>query len=365
MNTLRYGLIGCGMMGQEHIRNVALLGDAEVVALYDPDPGMIERARALVPEAYVAPDLDSLLALQDLDALIVVSPNDCHADHLEQIVSYAHRPVLMEKPLFTDPDDKDRLIALADQYRAPIWVAMEYRYMPPVAAFLEQAEEATGGIKMLTIREHRFPFLHKVNNWNRFNARSGGTLVEKCCHFFDLMRLIIGSDPVSVMASGGQSVNHMDEVVDGAVPDIWDNAYVIVDFENGARAMLELCMFAEGSEFQEEISALGPLGKIEAKVPGPSRFWSPELGPEPIPQVVTSRRDPKGPVVQEFPIDPKLKQAGDHHGSTYFQHLGFRNVVRGLALPDVSFDDGLRAVQMGMAAQKSARSGQSVPISDQ
>lgn len=365
METLRYGLIGCGMMGQEHIRNVALLGDAEVVALYDPDPGMIEQARALVPDATIAPDLDSLLAMQDLDALIVVSPNDCHADHLHKIASYAHRPVLMEKPLFTDPADRDRLIALADQYRAPIWVAMEYRYMPPVAAFLEQVDKATGGIKMLTIREHRFPFLHKVNNWNRFNARSGGTLVEKCCHFFDLMRLIIGSDPVSVMASGGQSVNHLNEVVDGVVPDIWDNAYVIVDFENGARAMLELCMFAEGAEFQEEISALGPLGKIEAKVPGPSRFWSPEFGPEPIPQVVTSKRDPKGPVVQEFPIDPALKQAGDHHGSTYFQHLGFRNVVRGLALPDVSFDDGLRAVEMGMAAQESARSGQVVALGDQ
>lgn len=362
MKTLRYGLIGCGMMGQEHIRNVALLADADVVALYDPDPGMIEKAGALVPEADVAPDLDSLLSRQDLDALIVASPNDCHADHLRQIAAYPHRPVLMEKPLFTNPADRDRLIALADQYRAPIWVAMEYRYMPPIAAFLEQVEAATGGIKMLTIREHRFPFLHKVDDWNRFNVRSGGTLVEKCCHFFDLMRLILGSEPVSVMASGGQSVNHLDEVVNGAVPDIWDNAFVIVDFENGARAMLELCMFAEGSEFQEEISALGPKGKIEAKVPGPSRFWSSDLGPEPIPQVVTSPRDPKGPVVEEFPIDLTLKQAGDHHGSTYFQHLNFRNVARGLALPDVSFDDGLRAVEMGMAAQESARLGEAVAV---
>jgi myo-inositol 2-dehydrogenase / D-chiro-inositol 1-dehydrogenase len=57
---------------------------------------------------------------------------------------------------------------------------------------------------MLTIREHRFPFLEKVGDWNRFNRNTGGTLVEKCCHFFDLMRLILRDDPVRVMASGGQ-----------------------------------------------------------------------------------------------------------------------------------------------------------------
>jgi hypothetical protein len=73
---------------------------------------------------------------------------------------------------------------------APIWVAMEYRYMPPIARFRELAEGGTGRHRMLTIREHRFPFLEKVGDWNRFNRNTGGTLVEKCCHFFDLMRLI-------------------------------------------------------------------------------------------------------------------------------------------------------------------------------
>ena len=62
--------------------------------------------------------------------------------------------------------------------------------MPPVAALREQvARGVLGDIKMLAIREHRFPFLEKVGDWNRFNRYTGGTLVEKCCHFFDLMRL--------------------------------------------------------------------------------------------------------------------------------------------------------------------------------
>lgn len=83
---------------------------------------------------------------------------------------------------------------------------------------------------MLTIKEHRFPFLVKVENWNRFNEFTGGTLVEKCCHFFDLMRLIIQSDPIRVMASGNQDVNHKNEIINGKTPDILDNAFVIIDF---------------------------------------------------------------------------------------------------------------------------------------
>lgn len=46
------------------------------------------------------------------------------------------------------------------------------------------------------------------------------------------------------------------------VPDIIDNAYVIIEFENGARGMLDLCMFAEGSKNEQEISVVGDTGKV-------------------------------------------------------------------------------------------------------
>ena len=117
---------------------------------------------------------------------------------------------------------------------------------------------ACGALKMLSVREHRFPFLRKVDNWNRFSARTGGTLVEKCCHFFDLMRRIMHDEPKRIVASGGQDVNHLGETHStqskpSATPDILDNAFVIVEFENGARALLDLCMFAENSLHQEEV----------------------------------------------------------------------------------------------------------------
>ena len=234
--------------------------------------------------------------------------------------------------------------------------------MPPVALLRAEAEEATGGVAMLTIREHRFPFLPKIGAWNRFNAQTGGTLVEKCCHFFDLMRLILRDDPVRVMASAGQAVNHKDETFDGRAPDIWDNGYVILDFARGARAMLELCMFAEGSRYQEEICAVGPRGKIEAFVPGPGRFWPDHLGEAPVPQVVVSPRMPKGPRVIDVPVDKALLAAGDHNGSTFYQHERFNAVVRGEGAPEVTLHDGMQAVRIGLAAQHSAATGPAVTL---
>ncbi|UZD91906.1 Gfo/Idh/MocA family protein [Cognatishimia activa] len=354
---INYGIIGCGMMGQEHMRNIALLEGARVAAIFEPNEIMANAAKAIEPNAALCASLEELLDRDDLDCLLVVSPNHMHVPQLEVIAARNPLPLLMEKPLFTDPADEEKLLAFKESYPAPIWVAMEYRYMPAIQSFLEEAQKATGGVKMLTIREHRFPFLQKVGNWNRFNRNSGGTLVEKCCHFFDLMRLIVGSDPVRIMASAGQEVNHLDENYDGEVSDIWDSAYVIVDFENGARGMLELCMYAEGSKFQEEISAVGPEGKIEAFVPGPGRFWPTHLGEPPVSQVIISPRSPKGPQMVEVPVDPTLLEAGDHNGSTFYQHVKFLEVVRGEGVPEVSLMDGVHAVKMGLLAQESATDG--------
>ena len=88
-----------------------------------------------------------------------------------------------------------------------------------------------GRLQMLAIREHRFPFLKKVGDWNRFSKNTGGTMVEKCCHFFDLMRLIVKAKPVRVFCSGAMDDNHQDERYDGKKPDIIDNSYTVVEFE--------------------------------------------------------------------------------------------------------------------------------------
>lgn len=363
--TTHYGIIGCGMMGQEHLRNIALLPDTAVSVIYEPDRDMAQVAALLAPAAQFVDSIAALLDWPELDCIVIVSPNFRHIEQLEEIAAKRAVPILVEKPLFTDFAQLARLERFIADYPAPVWVAMEYRYMPPVAALLDCAAEVTGGIKLLTIREHRFPFLPKVGDWNRFNRYTGGTFVEKCCHFFDLMRLAMGAEPLRVMASGGQDANHLTESYGGETPDILDNGYVIVEFDNGTRAMLELCMFAEGARYQEEISAVGPMGKVEALVPGPGRFWPERLGPAPVPQLIVSPRMPKGPQIRDIPVDPELLEAGDHNGSTYYQHKRFLEVVRGARpAPDVTLHDGKMAVLMGMAAQISIKEHRVVVLSE-
>ena len=150
--TLRYGLIGCGMMGQEHIRNIELLDDTQITVVFEPDAQMRASAAKTLPKAAMVESLEALLAFEALDCLVIVSPNHCHLPQLQQIAAQRALPILCEKPLFTDTADLAQATAFAQSYPAPVWVAMEYRFMPPVAALIDQAEDITGGIKMLTIR---------------------------------------------------------------------------------------------------------------------------------------------------------------------------------------------------------------------
>lgn len=359
---LRYGLIGSGMMGQEHIRNINLLPGVEVSAVMDPDKGMREKSvETSGGTAKAFESLSDMLSADLCDAYVIVAPNDLHHRLLLDVLP-SNKPILCEKPLCTTVDDCRDILVQAKDRTAPIWVAMEYRYMPPVQRLLREVQKGVvGDIKMMAIREHRFPFLDKVGDWNRFNSRTGGTLVEKCCHFWDLMRLTLASDPVQVYASAGVDVNHLDESFDGATPDIIDNAFVIVDFENGSRGMLDLCMFAEGSEWQEVISVTGPKARIDACIPGPARFSVD--GKERHSQVVVSDRQSKTVTTQVVDVDHAVLAAGDHHGSTFYQHQRFLELVRnGQGKPEVSLEDGLWSVRVGEAAEQSAKTGQPVRL---
>lgn len=213
-STVRYGLVGTGMMGVEHIRNLAITPGAELVAIADPTPSSIGWAKDALGEraASVATyaDAAALAAHDGLDAVIVASPNFTHRAVVEPLFD-AGLHILCEKPLGTTIADARWIAERAAETDALFWTAMEYRYMPPVAALIADVHAGRiGRLHMLAMREHRFPFLPKVGDWNRFSRNTGGTMVEKCCHFFDLMRLVVRSEAVRVYCSGSMDVNHLD-----------------------------------------------------------------------------------------------------------------------------------------------------------
>lgn len=353
---MRYGIVGVGLMGLEHLRNLAAVPDAVVTAVSDPhEPSRLaaveESARAGAPAPTVFADHRDLLAAGLCDAVVIASPNMTHAAILDDVLG-TDLHVLVEKPLCTTVEDCRRIVDRARARAGLVWVGLEYRYMPPVAALIAEVMSGTvGRVHMVAVREHRFPFLPKVGDWNRFNRNTGGTLVEKCCHFFDLMNLLSGGRPVRVMASGDQSVNHLDERYDGQRPDILDNALVIVEYDNGVRASLDLCMFAEGSVNQEELSVVGDAGKVEAFLPsgvlrsGSRKTWAPG-------------------VTERVVVDATVAHEGFHHGSSYLEHLAFLDAARSGGPAAVSLEDGLRSVAVGVAAQRSIEEGRSVDLAE-
>ena len=228
---LRYGIVGVGLMGREHIRILSLIPNAEVVAFYDPNETSRTQASELIPTAKAYDDFDKFCKRDDIDALIISSPNHTHAEMLPKLIQN-NQHILIEKPLATSIKDAKMISDLLHNYPGVVWTGMEYRYAPPVSYAINEAHLGTiGQIHMVSIREHRHPFLPKIGDWNRFNRNTGGTLVEKCCHFFDLMRFILHSDPVSVFGSGSIGLNHKNERYHSETPDILDNAFVIKLFE--------------------------------------------------------------------------------------------------------------------------------------
>ena len=358
-----YGIIGTGMMGVEHIHNINAIDNASVVAVSDPNSESrstgIEAASSGATGDPVAGFVShqELLEHPGVDAVVVASPNFTHHDVLADVLASGVH-VLIEKPLCTTIEDCQDVAAMVERTSAQfpdrvVQVGLEYRYMPPVARLVEEvAAGAVGTPKMVAIREHRFPFLVKVDNWNRFSENTGGTLVEKCCHFFDLMNLVLNERPERVLASGAQDVNHLDERYDGRPSDILDNAYVIVDYPSGARAMLDLCMFAEATYNQEEISVAGDAGKAEA------------LLPEGVFRLGTRGTHLIGEVPEEKVDESHIAYEGLHHGSSYLEHLDFLAAIRGEADVPVTIEDGLWSVAMGVAAHRSIDEGRAIAMTE-
>ena len=200
-------------------------------------------------------------------------------------------------------------------------------------------------------------------------------------------------------STGAQDVNHLDEklkgVGEGLVPDIIDNAFTVVDWSNGSRSCLDLCMFAEASQNQEEISVVGSRGKIEAHAPahgaitsaeqdppnvliGTRREWKDRVDPPPPPLplqklCVHAPLDVRSLIrlaVQSNVTNPhsntQVQKAGYHAGATYFELKAFYDAIqRGEPYKaTVDVRDGTLAVAIGQAAHISIKESRAVLMSE-
>ena len=353
------------MMGREHVRNIALVKGASVTAISDPDVGSRnESARAIQAVFGKAPAIyrnhRELLEKGAVDAVVIASPNDTHKAVLKDIFeARPDLPVLVEKPVCTSAKRR----GLAARCGRETWRAdlggdgISLHAARPGADEGDRQKGRVGALQMLAIREHRFPFLEKVGDWNRFSRRTGGTLVEKCCHFFDLMRLIMADEPIRVFASGAMDVNHRDETYDGQTPDILDNAYVIVDFPLGSAGDAGSLHVRRGRLLAGDDRGDGRQGPRRDLHSGSRPILAGRRG--------ASFRDRT--VAAQAQGAEAARGRGRPHGSSRratitappTTSISASIAPSPRALPvEVTLEDGLKAVMIGLAAEKVREDGQ-------
>ncbi len=359
----RFNIIGAGMIGQEHIRVTQFEGRATVHGVYDPNPGSIAMTKKNYANLVKDRELviyDSLTAAcndPDVDGLIICTPNYTHIEVLRQAIK-SGKHILLEKPMATRVEDAYEITQLAADYPAVLQIGLQYRYKAQYVEAIHEALErrSLGEIKTISILEHRIPFLDKVKQWNKFSQFSGGTLVEKCCHYFDLMNLFAQSRPVKVFATGSMAVNFLEFEYEGRKSDILDNAFVTVDYENGVRASFNLCMFSP--MFYEELILCGDEGRM--KVYEEENFLR-DGGSHTGFEILRGERHPAR---IGTPAYATAVQTAGHNGGTYFEHINFVDNIEGKPTNTATVEEGFWSVVVGAAAEESVKTGAPVLIKD-
>ena len=252
---LKIGLLGAGWFGREaHLRNLQKLEGVLVSAVSSRSPASLAASRELIgPDLKTFSDWREVLALDELDAVIVALTNDQHHEAATAALR-AGKHVLCEKPLGLTIAQCDEIIAAAGDSGKTLQIGHEMRFQRLYRHMKEMIDlGAIGELQLMWCREFRGPMRP---GWRSSEALTGGTILEKNVHHLDLFNWMMDCPPARVSAHGGTNV-----LRDG---EILDNAQILIEYEGGRRASLELCLFApHGGDC--EIGACGDLGRIDTK----------------------------------------------------------------------------------------------------
>lgn len=313
-----------------------------VTDVFDPEGGArrraIERCRDHDDEPTGHGSFESFLDTGTFDAVIVASPNDTHLDLglplLERDVD-----VLCEKPVATTLAGHDELRDAVEASDGQCVVGFNLRSSPLYAKLAALIHEgAIGDLGMLTAHNVRLPFRR---GFRYERQRSGGSLLEKNCHDFDLFNWYVDADPVRVGAFTGQHA--LTRNTDAA-----DHGTVIVEYENGVKATLELCLFApfshEGHRFYV---ARGSDGLLRSPL---------ESG-----DIELFTRDER----TEITVGQHGRNASGHGGADLHEVKTFLECLRGRTEPPATISDAKRAAAIAIGADRSSDTGEMVEITSE
>ena len=341
---MRLGFLGTGSMGLSHVQLVRdEFPQVQIAAICDTHAPNLAKAMEASPKAKAFEDPRGLIE-SDVEAVIISTPGFTHADFTEACLA-AGKHVFAEKPVMTTRDGCRRMIEAAKKHPdRVVMINHELRY----SRYFQKIKELVsagqvGQVQLVWCKEFRGPFLQKVGNWIQDSRYSGGCLVDKNCHHFDLLNWWVGSRPRRVCGFGGNDVvrvvNNEHEVI--------DHASVSFEYENGVRGGLLLSMFSPKTGEDLEMGVIGDRGMVQTKM-SRDEIWQ-------------WKRDAETPEPIVHHLPGRKVGWGAHHGMVEAHDAFFRAVQkRERALTDVR--DCVDGTLLAIAAEEAIRSGTVVEV---
>ncbi|MFB9280192.1 Gfo/Idh/MocA family protein [Cohnella cellulosilytica] len=364
MNKIRVALIGVGDMGTGHAMGFDQIPHCEIAWIADSNPANVERALRYVRnnEPRIAADYRELLDQADtFDAAVISVPNYMHHETAVAFIGRG-KHVFLEKPVAPTLAECDDIIRRAREAGVVLQIGLTYRYSAIYRRMHQELQaDRLGAVTMMWCKEFRDPF--PPVDWFYDEKKSGGALVEKDCHHFDIFNWMIGAKPVRVFATGGQHVikdgeanvitnsyTHYDTKVIRST-SIVDHAWVIVEYENGSKANLGLCMYLKPRNRMEEGLEIGLLGSNGGQMIAKRDRTIDIFAPEDLSK-------------DRIDFEQATDSVNGGHTGSQRQRYEFLHSVESGDQPYASGEVGRQSLLVALAAERSMKEGRYVYVDE-
>jgi predicted dehydrogenase len=342
---VRVGVIGCGVIAYwTHLRELRRLRGARLVGAADPDPDARARAARLAGTP-TYPGSSELLARPDVDAVVICAPTHLHAG-LAIAAARAGKHVYLEKPIAADRDDARRLAGVVRETGIVLAVGFNRRLHP----LYLQARDLIGAGALGAIRAVFSAFNEPLPPdampaWKKARSTGGGVLLDLASHHADLLRWFLGDEVAEVEGEVHSRITEHDE------------AWVRMTTRGGVVARSFFSFRAGRADFLEFLGERGTL-RVDRHLPRLSLRRPRRFG-----YGVRSAWLSPGPQTLAWRLTRLVRPS---YESSYRRALAdFVDVLRGAPARGASLDDGLRSLEIVLAAETSSREGRPVSLADE
>lgn len=323
-------ILGAGRIGRVHAENIARMDGAVLAAVYDPEAS----AAAEICRKYRArPSSENEIFADDgIEAVMICAPTELHPALIERAVK-AHKHVFCEKPIALEVDRALGCLDVVEREEGFLMIGFNRRFDPHFAELRTRVREgAIGAVELIQItsRDPEPPS-------SDYLARCGGLFRDMTIHDFDMARFLLGEEVVEVSAS-------VSALIDKGLDDggYADTAVATLKTAEG-----KLCVITNSRRatygYDQRIEAHGSLGMIEAGNP----------------RATTVRYSRAGGTTSATLADFFVKR----YAKAYRREAeSFVQAVRANDAPWPDGQDGLRALQLAVAAEQSVERGRVVAV---